>query len=94
MLRYAAKSYSIGKRIQGEDERESNYYQQKESSLKTTELREEIEESFILIATKSLLLLFASFKFIFVITLSSCKNCSDNLNASNISTPQSLYRIL
>jgi hypothetical protein len=32
MLRYAAKIYSIGKRIQGEDERESNYYQQKEAA--------------------------------------------------------------
>jgi hypothetical protein len=34
MLRYAAKSHSLGKRIQGEDARESSYYQQKESCFK------------------------------------------------------------
>ena len=41
MLRYGAKSYSIGKRIQGEDERESNYCQQKQLQ-EATELRGEI----------------------------------------------------
>jgi hypothetical protein len=41
MLRYAAKSYSIGKRIQGEDEIESSYCQQKQLH-EATELRGEI----------------------------------------------------
>ena len=41
MLRYAAKSYSIGKRIQGEDERESSYCQQKQLQ-GSTELLDQI----------------------------------------------------